>query len=305
MEHDKTPAEASLWQRLQSNLRRLKLSISSRLQKDGESSQLLRRLSVYTAGFQVYSTLTGILALGTVGNWIATHWHGITRAFWDLLLVKILALDWRLSVLEKDALTAVVFFLPMGVLSFVYVAKEADSGWMDPFSRKSPPARKVFVRIVAMLCGCALVYILSHQTLGAIRDFWWPMPIPLWLANFTIMVFVPLLIVIASCRGIFGRIHRRWAEKTHAFFHGAFRFMWATGNWIAVGALLYSVWRSANIIGFVSAFCALAILYFVLWTGIRFPERLIHVAAVVLALLAIGGISELVSNFIKMLERTS
>jgi len=305
MTQHKTPTEASLSQRLQSNFRRLKSTIVSRLQKDGESSPILRRLSVYTAGFQVYSTLTGILALGAVGNWIATHWHGITRACWDLLLVKLIGFNWRLSAVEKDALTALVFFLPMGMLSFVYVAKEADSSWMDPFSQKLPTTRKVLARAVAMFCGCALIYILSYPTLSAIWSFWRATPIPLWLANFTIMVLAPLLLIIAVCRGIFGRIRRGWAEKAYALFNSAFRFLWATGNWIAVGFLLYSAWRSANAIGFVSAFCGLAIFYFVLWTGIRFPERLIHVAAVVLALLAIGGISELVSTFIKVLERTS
>ena len=71
-----------------------------------------RAFSPILAGFKLAIILVGYIGVGSIAKWIVEQWYPFTRWMWDNIFVY---LDLpKLSQIEKDSLTALLFFLPLG-----------------------------------------------------------------------------------------------------------------------------------------------------------------------------------------------
>lgn len=66
-----------------------------------------------TASASIYVALGELFALGEFSRWLINLFRPLTRKFWEVL-VSHLPLDIVLTLKEKDALTALLLFLPLG-----------------------------------------------------------------------------------------------------------------------------------------------------------------------------------------------
>jgi hypothetical protein len=76
---------------------------------------ILKELSPILAGFKLALILISWFGLGSVASWVISYWYPFTRRVWDLVC-DYLSIP-VFSDLVKDSLTALVFFLPIGVSS--------------------------------------------------------------------------------------------------------------------------------------------------------------------------------------------
>ncbi len=74
---------------------------------------VLRELSPILAGFKLALIVTGWFGLGSVAQWVITRWYPFTRWVWDQVTAYFEFPE--LPVVVKDSLTALVFFLPLGI----------------------------------------------------------------------------------------------------------------------------------------------------------------------------------------------
>ena len=70
-------------------------------------------LSPILAGFKLGVIVIGYLGLGSVAKWVISYWYPFTRLLWDSV-AHFLSLP-IFPVIVKDSLTALVFFLPLGM----------------------------------------------------------------------------------------------------------------------------------------------------------------------------------------------
>lgn len=87
-------------------------------------SQFLFWLGPVMAGFNVASHIVGFFGIGAVASWIIERWIPFTRWIWTQV-IDFLNLP-QIPELEKDALTTVFFFLPLGIWSLVPKARNDD-----------------------------------------------------------------------------------------------------------------------------------------------------------------------------------
>lgn len=114
--------------------------------------KLLQDLAPILAGFQITVALVGSIGLGAIANWILIHWIPFTHMVWSNLLEFINLPD--ITSQEKDALTAVVFFLPMAISTI----------WIRSTSKSSQEIR---IRIYATIVGFAFFAVIGQ---GVIND---------------------------------------------------------------------------------------------------------------------------------------
>jgi hypothetical protein len=81
------------------------------LEKDIKS--VLAELSPILAGFKLAVIVIGYFGLGSVAKWIISYWYPFTRWVWDE--VAILLSFPEFPIIVKDSLTALIFFLPLGI----------------------------------------------------------------------------------------------------------------------------------------------------------------------------------------------
>ncbi|MEM0921909.1 MAG: hypothetical protein AAGF44_07930 [Pseudomonadota bacterium] len=70
------------------------------------------------AGFNVGSYILGFFGAGALARWLIEHWFPFTRWAWGQLL-QILSLP-EITESEKDALTTLVFFAPLGLWALLF-----------------------------------------------------------------------------------------------------------------------------------------------------------------------------------------
>lgn len=70
------------------------------------------------AGFNVATYVLGFVGAGALSNWVIERWFPFTRWVWSQVLQLITLPD--ISNADKDALTTVVFFLPLGIWAIIF-----------------------------------------------------------------------------------------------------------------------------------------------------------------------------------------
>lgn len=76
---------------------------------------VLSELSPIIAGFKLAVIVIGYFGFGSVAKWIISHWYPFTRWVWDQLTGLFLLPE--LPLIVKDSLTALIFFLPLGIIA--------------------------------------------------------------------------------------------------------------------------------------------------------------------------------------------
>ena len=75
----------------------------------------LRSGSQLFAGIKITMAFLSYLSIGQIGKWLFETFYPFTRLLWSDFL------EWlnlpEISILEKDALTAALFFIPLGISS--------------------------------------------------------------------------------------------------------------------------------------------------------------------------------------------
>jgi hypothetical protein len=74
---------------------------------------VLRELSPILAGFKLAVIIIGYFGLGSVAKWVISYWYPFTRWVWDRVADLFFLPEF--PVIIKDSLTALLFFLPLGV----------------------------------------------------------------------------------------------------------------------------------------------------------------------------------------------
>ena len=104
------------------------------------------------AGFQIAVTLIGSIGIGAFASWITTYWFPFTRWAWGGLF------DWinlpQVSAAEKDALTTLMFFLPMAATSFLFKNSNHQS---EDVAELNPSLQ----RAMAFGIGVIILYIMA------------------------------------------------------------------------------------------------------------------------------------------------
>ena len=81
---------------------------------------LFRSASQLLAGLKLTAAFMTFFGIGTIGQWLITTFYPFTRLLWGDFLHWLKLPD--ISNLEKDALTALLFFLPLGISNLISAA---------------------------------------------------------------------------------------------------------------------------------------------------------------------------------------
>ncbi|OOE86853.1 hypothetical protein BZG73_03155, partial [Salinivibrio siamensis] len=74
---------------------------------------VLAELSPILAGFKLAVIVIGYFGFGSVAKWIISYWYPFTRWVWNQVAIVLYLPEFPLIV--KDSLTALVFFMPLGI----------------------------------------------------------------------------------------------------------------------------------------------------------------------------------------------
>lgn len=118
--------------------------------------QVFELMGPVLAGFQVAAAIVSFFGVGAFANWIIENWFPFTRAVWTIILRYVTLPD--ITVAEKDALTTVVFFLPLAIYA-VY----------SRFSGQSSGADKFFTG-AAFVVGSVFLFVLGEQVFSDIGE---------------------------------------------------------------------------------------------------------------------------------------
>lgn len=80
-----------------------------------------------TASASVYLALGELFALGEFSRWLINIFRPLSRKLWEVL-ISYLPFDLILSIKEKDALTALLLFLPLGFVGFYRLLFSSNRG---------------------------------------------------------------------------------------------------------------------------------------------------------------------------------
>lgn len=82
---------------------------------------VLTELSPIVAGFKLAVIVIGYFGLGSVAKWIISYWYPFTRWVWDQVAIQLSFPEFPLIV--KDSLTALVFFMPLGIIAIIQMIR--------------------------------------------------------------------------------------------------------------------------------------------------------------------------------------
>lgn len=86
-----------------------------------DAKSVARELSPILAGFKLALILISYFGLGSIAQWVIVRWYPFTRWVWDLFCIH---LNFpKFPDLIKDSLTALVFFLPLGISAVMQINK--------------------------------------------------------------------------------------------------------------------------------------------------------------------------------------
>lgn len=115
-----------------------------------------QEFSSILAGFKLALIVISYFGLGSVAKWFISHWYPFTRWVWDVLC-NYFTLPIFPDVV-KDSLTALVFFLPLGITAFI------------EFSRRDINQNKNTHRFFGAFFGLFFVVLICKDALSVIAS---------------------------------------------------------------------------------------------------------------------------------------
>ncbi|MEL7151763.1 MAG: hypothetical protein AAGK71_13580 [Pseudomonadota bacterium] len=169
---------------------------------------VLKELSSILAGFKLALIVISYFGLGSVAKWVISHWYPFTRWIWDRFCV-FFSLPTFPDVL-KDSLTALVFFLPLGIVAIYEFFSDSD------------PKPSSFHRWAGLVFGFAILYIICREVILIIADalgnidgpidletfiesLWLSIGVPDWLAPFLTIILIAMPAAAFSILALSGR----------------------------------------------------------------------------------------------------
>ena len=116
---------------------------------------ILDELSPILAGFKLAVILIGYFGVGSFAKWVVTYWYPFTRWIWDSV-ASFLSLP-EFPLLVKDSLTALFFFLPLGVTAIVQKSKGDKSGSES-------------YRVIGAFFGLLFLFVICRDVMISIFD---------------------------------------------------------------------------------------------------------------------------------------
>lgn len=113
---------------------------------------VLSELSPILAGFKLAVIIISWFGFGSVASWIVGHWYPFTRWVWDQVAIMI-SLPTFPDVV-KDSLTALVFFLPLGVSAL--------------FKRDSSIQSSALHRFLGAMFGIGILLVICKDVISEI-----------------------------------------------------------------------------------------------------------------------------------------
>jgi len=122
---------------------------------------LFRSASQLLAGLKLTAAFMTFFGIGTIGQWLITTFYPFTRLLWGDLFLWLKLPD--ISSLEKDALTALLFFLPLGLSSLISAAfGNRDDGEIDGRGADRLTAIVFGLLFFLIICGGLITNLLRR-----------------------------------------------------------------------------------------------------------------------------------------------
>lgn len=116
---------------------------------------ILTELSPILAGFKLAVIIIGYFGLGSVAKWIISYWYPFTRWIWDQVSITLFLPEFPIIV--KDSLTALMFFLPLGIVAVLHHLKGTNTGTSNH-------------RFWGAVFGFIFLFVICKDTFGSIYE---------------------------------------------------------------------------------------------------------------------------------------
>lgn len=247
------------------------------------------------AGIHIFSQIALFFSLGKFAAIIRDHWNEVTRKLWDLFFEHLAFLQISISDKEKDALTAIAFFLPLAISS-VGIALWDKSHKSTKSESKKPSwsfLRSFAFRISSVFVAIAILAVVSKQVvadISAIIDGTEPdqhLVKFVSISSFIFLGFCGLLMVIVF---IINPDNRRKIIAWGATGAGLFEIL-LIGTPVTLGVMVAS-----SQLGPIRTAAVFLVTLSILLTAAIKPIRITQIAIVVLTLIAASACMELLEK---------
>ena len=124
--------------------------------------RLARDVSPVLAGFKLAAILLGYFGIGSIAKWIIEQWYPFTRWIWDNVFSYFNFP--RILDVEKDSLTAMVFFLPLGITAVVSRLRRQQE--LANVQTKAISASLAILFVYA-ICANIIKFVISSTSLNS------------------------------------------------------------------------------------------------------------------------------------------
>lgn len=125
------------------------------MKKSTGLASIIQNISSLGVGFKLAVIVSGYIGAGSFAKWVIDVWYPATRQFWTNFLIY-----FDLPALndpQKDALTALVFFLPFGVSAAVV---RFNKGVSESYTRQE--------RWLAAVLGLLFFYLVCRELIDSV-----------------------------------------------------------------------------------------------------------------------------------------
>ncbi len=121
---------------------------------------VLREMSAILAGFKLAVILIGYFGAGSLAKWIIEQWYPFTRWLWENVFAYLRLPE--ITDVEKDALTAIAFFLPLGIAASVarLLGRREETA---PATRVA--SASLGIVFVYAICSNVILFVLANAKL--------------------------------------------------------------------------------------------------------------------------------------------
>ncbi len=261
--------------------------------------QFLDDFGPVLAGFQIAVSIVSFFGIGAFASWVIEHWFPFTRWVWTEIISYIDFPD--ISDPEKDALTAIAFFIPMAVSALLNRLNNHNSD--------SPDKGKLLrVRIAALVIGVIFMYLVGSRVIFDMLEMASNFEVTSFYEVFRysnmviVLLMIPYIIHFLYAR-LISKEHindwERYYERSSKIRRISQVLMFTVLLVTAAGG---GIWLAAAGMGWIRAFAPLFILLCLGTTVIFHPNRLLNTAGVVIAFVGASFGWELALAVVEIIE---
>ena len=118
--------------------------------------KIFRDFSAILAGFKLAIIVISYFGFGSLAKWVLEQWYPFTRWMWDNVFAYLNLPE--ITDIEKDALTAIFFFLPLGATAIIAPSNRIRDLDSPRIQLISAPLGLLFIYAI---CGNLITFVLS------------------------------------------------------------------------------------------------------------------------------------------------